>query len=160
VHCQAKWWLLSLLNCMARLNSEDFSKFFHMKAHTKKCRKMLKFFRKFENIHDFFDFFEVFHRKTFLSSELQLRAMHQKIPHKISHRTDSVTSLCRVVQKWFNTKNCQNMGFYAGWHCVGSLKIKWTYTKKYIKITGQLNIAIRHNFMGKHPRILVPPTQL
>ena len=37
----------------------------HMKAHTKKYRKMLKFFRKFENIHDFFDFFGVFHKKLF-----------------------------------------------------------------------------------------------
>ena len=48
---------------------------------------MVKFFRKFENIQDFFDFFEVFHRKTFLYSELQSRAYHHKIPRKNPHRT-------------------------------------------------------------------------
>ena len=58
-----------------------------MKAHTKKCRKMVKFFRKFEKIQDFFDFFEVFYRKTFLYSELQSSAYHHKIPRKNRHRT-------------------------------------------------------------------------
>ena len=52
------------------------------------------------------------------------------------------------------------MEFYAGWNCVGSLKTKYNYTKKYLKITGQLRIAMRHNFIRKHPRIFVQPTQL
>ena len=85
-----------------------------MKAHTKKCRKMLKFFRKFENIHDFFDFFEVFRIKTFKHSDAQTRAMHHKIRHTISHRTVYMQSLRATEGKWFYTKNCPKMRFYAG----------------------------------------------
>ena len=85
-----------------------------MKAHAKKCRKMLKFFRKFENIHDFFDFFEVFHRKTFKHSEAQTRDIYHWIRHKIPHRTVNMRSLSSIEQKWFQRKNRPKMGFYGG----------------------------------------------
>ena len=54
----------------------------------------------------------------------------------------------------------QKMWFYVGWNCVGSLKIKETYTKKHPRITGKLRIAMWHTFIRKHPRKLVLPTQL
>ena len=84
---------------------------FHMKAHIKKCKKMLKFFRLFLNSHDFFDFFEVFRIKTFLCSEMQSRGMHHKIRHKIPHRTVHVTSLWDVVGKRYHVF----YRFYGGW---------------------------------------------
>ena len=55
-------------------------------------QKDAEFFRIFLKIHDFFDFFVVFSYKTFLYSELQLRALYQKIPHKILHRTVNIRS--------------------------------------------------------------------
>jgi len=85
-----------------------------MKAHIQKWRKMLQFFRIFLNIHDFSDFFEVFRIKTFKHSDAQTRAMHDKIRHKISHRLVYIRSLGSIGQKWFYTKNCQKIGFYAG----------------------------------------------
>ena len=61
---------------------------------------------------------------------------------------------------WFYTTNCSKMRFYAGWNCVGSLEIKSTHTKKYPKITGQLEHAMRRTFIRIHPRIWRLPTQL
>ena len=76
-----------------------------MIEHILLCRKMLKFFRIRLNIHDFFNFFEVLYEgfnRSFLYSELQLRAMHHQIRHKIPHRTVYVKSLCDVVQKRYH----------------------------------------------------------
>ena len=61
--------------------------------------------------------------------------------------------LCKNAITWF-------IGFTGVKICVGSLKIKQTYIKKYLKITGWLKIAMRKIFMRKHPLILVLPTQL
>ena len=42
-------------------------------------------------------------------TEVHSRAMHHKIPHKISHRTVYVSSLGTIGRKWFYTKNCSKM---------------------------------------------------
>ena len=52
--------------------------------------------------------------KTFKHSDAQTRAIHHKIRHKISPRTVYMRSLRATEGKWFYTKNCLNMGFYAG----------------------------------------------
>ena len=72
---------------------------------------MVKFFRKFENIQDFFDFFEVFHRKTFLYSELQSRAYHHKIPRKNPHRTVHVRSRGSTGENSFIPKTVRKCDF-------------------------------------------------
>jgi len=155
---------------MIRLNSEDFSKFFL-------CLDILVLTYPYESTHSevqknaeilsdileyswFFRLFRGFSYKTFEPKRTQSCHAHHKIRHKIPRRTVFVRSLGSIGQKWFHRKNCPKMRFYAGWNCVGSLEIKSTHTKKYPKITGQLEHAMRRTFIRIHPRIWRLPTQL
>ena len=119
---------------MTRLNSENFSKFFlclnisyltlsYERTHLE-VQKNADFFRIFLNFQDFFRNFPGFSYKTFLYSELQLRAKHHSIPQKILRRTVIMRSRGSTGEKLFYTENCPKMRFYAGENCVGSLKIK------------------------------------
>ena len=119
---------------IARLNSEDFSKFFLCldilfltysdESTYLEVQKTAEIVSNICEYSWFFRLFRGFSYRTFYASGTQSRAMHQKIPHKIWRRTVFVRSLGSIGQKWFYTKNCSKMRFYAGLNCVGSLKTK------------------------------------
>ena len=85
-----------------RLNSEDFSKFFpcwdilfltySYESTHREVQKNAKIFSIILEYSWFFRLFRGFSYKTFLSSELQSRVNHHKIPRKILHRTVIVRS--------------------------------------------------------------------
>ena len=87
---------------MARLNSEDFSKFFpcwdilfltySYESTHREVQKNAEIFSIILEYSWFFRLFRGFSYKTFLSSELQSRVYHHKIPRKILHRTVIVRS--------------------------------------------------------------------
>ena len=133
------WSLILALNAYSsiksiiRLNSEDFSKFLlcwdikfltdSYESRHPEVQKSVEIFRIFLNIHEFSQHFRSFSFKTFLYSELQSPSRHHKIRHKIPHRTGFVRPRGSTGEKWFCIKNCPKMWFYAGWNCVGWLRI-------------------------------------
>ena len=106
---------------ITRLNSEDFSKFFlcqdilfltfSYESTYQEVQKNAKIFSIILEYSWFFRLFRGFSYKTFLYSELQLRAMKHQIPHKIPHRTVYVTSLEGVGGKRYHLF----YRFYGGW---------------------------------------------
>ena len=130
---------------MVRLNSGNFSKFslcsdtiFLTYSYERTHREVQKNVEFFSNILEyswFFRLFRCFSFKSFLSRELQSRGRHHKIRHKIPHRTVYVVSLRDIERKRYHVF----YWFYGGWNRVGFIKIKYSYPKKYWKISRQLN---------------------
>ena len=87
---------------IARLNSEDFSKFLlcsdiifftdSYESRHREVQKNVEIFRIFLNIHEFSRHFRSFSFKSFLYSELQSRVIYHKIHHKILRRMGYVRS--------------------------------------------------------------------
>ena len=114
-------------NCVhtiLRLNSEDFSNFFlrldtlfQTYSDESTYLEVQKTAEIVSNILEyswFFRLFRGFSYRIFYASGTQSRAIHQKNRHKILRRTVNMRSLSIVEQKWFYTKNCPKIWFYAG----------------------------------------------
>ena len=85
-----------------------------MKEHLEKSKKMLNFFEFSRIFMIFFLVFKRFFIKSFLYSEIQLRATHHKNLHEILRRTNIMRPRGTTEENWFYTKNWSKMGFYVG----------------------------------------------
>ena len=124
VRLKAIWRMNNQKANLARLNSEDFSKFFlcldilfltcsyestHLEA-----QKNAEIFSDILEYSWFFRLFRGFLYRTFELKTTQSCLGHHQIPHKIPHRTNDMRSLSATGQKGYYTKNRPKIGFYLG----------------------------------------------